>query len=153
MQVVVGDMSTWHRAADPVLNSDLEALAATQGRVVTIGSSAAAAPKLAAAAADAARPSAAEGESIVTVVFPHDISWQPAAADGAGDGSAPGAAALNGAAPAAEVAGPAAGPGAAAADGDSEAAAALESEGAKEFICGCAKVSGGGCRVCCTAGA
>ncbi|KAI8469996.1 MAG: thiamine pyrophosphate enzyme, N-terminal TPP binding domain-containing protein [Monoraphidium minutum] len=129
---IVGDMATWHRAADPVLNSDIEALAATQGRVFTIASPAAAAPTLAAAVRAAAAPAAAasEGGSVVTVVFPHDVSWQPAAAPPGGSGGSGTEQSGGG-----EAMMPAAG----AAEGEAAAAAALESEGAREFIRGCAK--------------
>jgi len=91
-------MATWHRAADPVLNSDLESLAATQGHVLRVTAAPEAARMMRQAVAAAAAPVAAAAEGgrgkgpIVTVLFPHDISWQTvaAAAAAAGDGDADG---------------------------------------------------------------
>jgi acetolactate synthase-1/2/3 large subunit len=82
--VVVGDMATWHRSADPVLNCDLESLAATQGRVlkVTAAGDAGSVMRQAVAAAVAGGEGVggadAAASSIVTVLFPHDISWAKA---------------------------------------------------------------------------
>lgn len=81
-------MATWHRAADPVLNCDIESLAATQGRVMRVHTPTDAPTTLTAAVAAASDPSADEGGSVVTVVFPHDVSWQPAVAGERGRGPA-----------------------------------------------------------------
>lgn len=78
MVVVVGDMATWHRAADPPLNGDIEALARSQGPVLRVRGAAEAAATMSEAVARAVRPAAPDDHlgSVVTVVFPHDVSWQ-----------------------------------------------------------------------------
>jgi hypothetical protein len=150
-QVIVGDMATWHRAADPVLNSDIEALAATQGRVMRVASPAAAGPTLAAAVAAASAPAAPEGgggegegpagpSNVVTVVFPHDVSWQKAVAAGdETDGGVPSGDCMVVGGPRAMAGAAGAAAGAAVAEAG-VAAAAPQSEGAREFIKRCAKV-------------
>ena len=76
MLVLVGDMATWHRAADPPLNMDIEGLADTvSSRVETVQSIARAPSIMAKAVAAAAEPKAPTESSIVTVILPHDLSW------------------------------------------------------------------------------
>ncbi|KAG2443900.1 hypothetical protein HXX76_002240 [Chlamydomonas incerta] len=92
---LVGDMATWHRANDPPLNSPLESLAgAVSAEVVVVkggGASAAtsgsscshgsSSSQLAAAVAGALGHAEVAttglGGEVVTVIIPHDLSWEP----------------------------------------------------------------------------
>ncbi|GIL62820.1 hypothetical protein Vafri_16971 [Volvox africanus] len=114
---MVGDMATWHRANDPLLNSPIEALAATVSGVVIVAGNLQTASwtsrvdpgcsgvgghcAAAMAAAMAGRPVASHGEAsvpaapperetgeagpeitpvggnVVTIIVPHDLSWEP----------------------------------------------------------------------------
>jgi hypothetical protein len=153
---MVGDMATWHRAADPVLNCDLEALAETVGAVTRIESPGDAArvtrAAVEAATAGAAGTAAAAtgdnfdckhpapqqglqqgsscGPSVVTVIMPHDVSWQPAP-EGANAGP-PAAAASTCSSAAVNGAGGRLGGG----------CGLASHPGAQEFIRGCAEVNG-----------
>ncbi|GAB4823280.1 hypothetical protein N2152v2_010326 [Parachlorella kessleri] len=74
---LVGDMATWHKEADPLLNMDIAALAATVSTSVHTcqrGESLAAA--MSAAAAEARQASAVGGSRVATLVVPHDMSWE-----------------------------------------------------------------------------
>ncbi len=76
---LVGDMATWHAAADPPLASDIPAIAGAVGHVVCVGSRAEAHGAAVAALARCALPAegAAQGSRVVTLILPHDVSWEP----------------------------------------------------------------------------
>ncbi|PSC72378.1 acetolactate synthase large subunit [Micractinium conductrix] len=82
---LVGDMATWHKGADPLLNSDIAALASTVGTHVhacTPGEDLGAA--MAAAVGATAGSRGAPGDSrVATLIVPHDLSWQRSEEDGA----------------------------------------------------------------------
>lgn len=73
-----GDMATWHRPADPLLNSDIPALAATVSshtHVCRPGEDLGAAMTAAVAAATS-RDGSAGSSRVATLVVPHDLSWE-----------------------------------------------------------------------------
>ncbi len=76
---LAGDMATWHQAADPLLSSDISALAHTVSRhmhTCTPGEDLGAA--MAAAVAATAAPAGASGSRVATLIVPHDLSWEHA---------------------------------------------------------------------------
>jgi acetolactate synthase-1/2/3 large subunit len=81
MLVLVGDHATWHRASDPPLNMDIEAVAGTVShKILTVQSTAVAPSVMAQAIATASEPKPPGESGIVTVLLPHDLSWKPTAA-------------------------------------------------------------------------
>lgn len=79
-----GDMATWHHPADPLLNSDIPALAGTVSshtHVCVPGEDLGAAMAAAVAAATCTAGSAG-GSRVVTLVVPHDLSWERGEAAG-----------------------------------------------------------------------
>lgn len=73
-----GDMATWHGPADPLLSSDIPALAATVSshtHVCLPGEDLGAAMAAAVAAATCSAGSAG-GSRVATLVVPHDLSWE-----------------------------------------------------------------------------
>lgn len=110
--VLVGEHATWHKAADPALAQNIQALAATVSReVLTVsnpelvvsrvqqaltalaqpvrtissnanasGSGSSTSPQPAATGLADVTVQVCSGSRVVTLVFPHDISWAPAAA-------------------------------------------------------------------------
>ncbi|KAL4420103.1 hypothetical protein ABPG77_000584 [Micractinium sp. CCAP 211/92] len=81
---LVGDMATWHRPADPLLNSNIPALAGTVSshtHVCVPGEDLGAAMTAAVAAATCPTGSAG-GSRVVTLVVPHDLSWERGEAAG-----------------------------------------------------------------------
>ena len=81
-------MATWHKAADPLLNSDIPALAHTVSchtHTCAPGEDLGEAMAAAVVAASAAPGSAGAGgggagsSRVATLIVPHDLSWQPAA--------------------------------------------------------------------------
>ncbi|KAL4444371.1 hypothetical protein ABPG75_012108 [Micractinium tetrahymenae] len=91
---LVGDMATWHAPADPLLSSDIPALAGTVSghtHVCQLGEDLGAA--MTAAVAAAMRPAGSAGGSrVATLVVPHDLSWERREAAGANAGTKPRAA-------------------------------------------------------------
>lgn len=78
--VLVGDMSTWHKDKDPLLNMDIHALATTVSCSVTsITDSTEAVAAIQQAVAAMTVPGAVGESRVATLVCPHDISWQNAA--------------------------------------------------------------------------
>jgi acetolactate synthase-1/2/3 large subunit len=74
--VLIGDMSTWHRDADALLNMDIEALASTVScstNRITAADKAPAAMRAAIAAALAPKP--VDTSFVSTLILPHDLSW------------------------------------------------------------------------------
>lgn len=74
---LVGEMATWHKAADPLLNMNIESIAGTVSdhvRTCTAGDDLYAA--MAEACLWARRPKAVGGSSISTLIVPHDMSWE-----------------------------------------------------------------------------
>lgn len=76
---LIGDMATWHKAADPILNMDIEALARTVSqRVITPKSGSAS--DLATAMTEACRTTEKldriGGSRVTTLIVPHDMSWE-----------------------------------------------------------------------------
>lgn len=70
-------MATWHKAADPLLNSDIPSLAATASAATHVcapGEDLGAA--MAAAVAATRAPGSAGASRVVTLIVPHDLSWQ-----------------------------------------------------------------------------
>lgn len=70
-------MATWHKGADPLLASDIQALASTVSRhthTCRLGEEPGAA--MAAAVAATAGPGGAGGSRVATLIVPHDLSWQ-----------------------------------------------------------------------------
>lgn len=72
---VIGDMATWHKDADPLLNMDIRALAQTVSRqVITVTPGVE--EESMARACDISNSSSVAGQPrIVTLVVPHDVSW------------------------------------------------------------------------------
>lgn len=98
-------MATWHQAADPLLASDIAALAGTVSRHVHAcapGEDLGAA--MAAAVAATAAPAGASGSRVATLVVPHDLSWERMEQPANGS-SLPASILLNRAAAAAGIAG------------------------------------------------
>lgn len=76
-------MATWHQAADPLLHSDISALAATVSRHVhTCAAGEDLVGAMASAVAAACAPAAVGASRVATLIVPHDLSWER-------DGSAP----------------------------------------------------------------
>ncbi|KAI3427920.1 hypothetical protein D9Q98_006312 [Chlorella vulgaris] len=79
---LVGDMATWHKAADPLLNSDIGALAAAVSchtHTCQPGenlSAAMAAAVAATAIGGEGASQAAGGSRVATLIVPHDLSWE-----------------------------------------------------------------------------
>jgi acetolactate synthase-1/2/3 large subunit len=74
---VVGDMASWHSAADPLLNMDIDALAGTVSRtVVRCATEDSPAARMAEACAAAASPAPAGAPRVATLIVPHDLSWE-----------------------------------------------------------------------------
>ena len=74
---LVGEMATWHKAADPLLNMNIESIAGTVSghvRTCTTGDDLYAA--MAEACLWARRPRAVDSSSISTLIVPHDLSWE-----------------------------------------------------------------------------
>ena len=74
---LVGEMATWHKAADPLLNMDIESIAWTVSshvRTCVEGNDLYAA--MAEACLVARKPRAINGSGISTLIVPHDLSWQ-----------------------------------------------------------------------------
>lgn len=85
--LLAGDMATWHQAADPLLSSDISALARTVSRHVhscTPGEDLGAA--MASAVAATAAPAGASGSRVATLIVPHDLSWERAEQPANGNG-------------------------------------------------------------------
>lgn len=94
--VLVGEHATWHKAADPPLAQNIQALASTvSGKVLSIAAADSAASTVQEALEALAGPKDASSTSsdvvsrapgvdtcpssrVVTLVFPHDVSWTPA---------------------------------------------------------------------------
>lgn len=78
---LIGDMATWHKTADPLLNMDITALAGTVSKEVINcrqGDDVAMAMRKACASTRAA--DVAGGSRIATLIVPHDMSWERAPA-------------------------------------------------------------------------
>ena len=74
---VIGDMATWHKAADPLLDMDIAALAATVSKeVVSCGDGDSLAVKMSQACAAAKAATPAGHSRIATLVVPHNMSWE-----------------------------------------------------------------------------
>jgi acetolactate synthase-1/2/3 large subunit len=73
---VIGDMASWHKQADPLLNMDIESLAATVSSSV-IQCTLADDPRerMAAAIRAAETPAVAGTSRVSTIIVPHDLSW------------------------------------------------------------------------------
>lgn len=74
---VIGDMATWHKVADPLLNMDIPALATTVSKwvhVCGLGEDLGAA--MAAACKETEHAEAVSGSRIATIIIPHDVSWE-----------------------------------------------------------------------------
>jgi len=81
-------MATWHKGADPLLNMDIAALAATVSKSVHTcqpGESLGAA--MHAAATEAQQAPAAGGSRVATLVVPHDLSWERSRSSSSGSSS------------------------------------------------------------------
>jgi acetolactate synthase I/II/III large subunit len=84
---LVGDMATWHKAADPLLDMDIPALAGTVSKtVLRIGAGDDPAAKMAEACAATKWADVAGGSRIATVIAPHDVSWERGGGGGGGGG-------------------------------------------------------------------
>ncbi|PRW56678.1 decarboxylase [Chlorella sorokiniana] len=100
---LVGDMATWHQAADPLLSSDISALAHTVSRHVhTCAPGQDLGAAMAAAVSATAAPAGASGSRVATLIVPHDLSWERAKQPANGS-SLPASVLLNQAAAAAGV--------------------------------------------------
>ena len=120
-----GDMATWHQAADPLLSSDISALARTVSRYVhTCAPGEDLGAAMSTAVSATAAPAGASGSRLATLIVPHDLSWERADQPENGSGL-PASALLNRAAVAAGS-GSAASLGAAAQQFVRDAAAALK---------------------------
>lgn len=118
-------MATWHQAADPLLCSDISALAHTVSRHVhTCAPGEDLGAAMSTAVAATAAPAGASGSRLATLIVPHDLSWERADQPANGSGL-PASALLNQAAAAAGSAS-AASLGAAAQQFVRDAAAALK---------------------------
>ena len=74
---LVGEMATWHKSADPLLNMDIESIAgAVSGHVRTCRSGDDLYAAMAEACLVARKPRAINGSAISTLIVPHDLSWQ-----------------------------------------------------------------------------
>ena len=77
--VLVGDMATWHRGADAPLEMDIEALAWTVSRHVTVSEEAGTQARDTLDAVMATQRSDTSGGSrIATLILPHDRTWEKA---------------------------------------------------------------------------
>lgn len=77
MVLLIGDMATWHKGADPLLNMDIPALAGTVSKAVVqcqAGTDVGAGMRAACQATAVA--DAPGGSRIATVIAPHDLSWE-----------------------------------------------------------------------------
>lgn len=76
---VIGAMSTWIQGDDPVLHYDIEALAWTFSRAVLVAQEPGSFPAVLRAAmhAAAAPPDGPGASRVVTVVVPHNRTWEP----------------------------------------------------------------------------
>ena len=73
---LVGCMATWHEAADPLLNMDMQALGITVSKSVVVTPSAGKlADAVSAALVATEKPEQAGGSRISTVIIPHDHTW------------------------------------------------------------------------------
>ncbi|DBA73562.1 TPA: hypothetical protein ACH3X2_009803 [Trebouxia sp. C0005] len=74
---LVGCMASWHEAADPLLNMDINALAKAVSTSVSVISSAAnLASEISAACTVTRKSQPAGGSRISTVIIPHDHTWK-----------------------------------------------------------------------------
>ena len=74
---LVGCMASWHEAADPLLNMNINALATAVSTSVSVTSSAAnLASEISAACAATGKVQPAGGSRISTVIIPHDHTWK-----------------------------------------------------------------------------
>ncbi|EFN57872.1 hypothetical protein CHLNCDRAFT_56997 [Chlorella variabilis] len=83
---LVGDMATWHKAADALLDSDIPALAASVGRhthTCRRGEDLGAAMAAAVAATTEGASAGAGSSRVATLIVPHDLAWER-------EGTAPG---------------------------------------------------------------
>ena len=79
--VLVGEMATWHRGKDSLLEMDVVKLAGTVSKHVHVSLAPGALPNDLTAAVDAVQvPNVVNGSRIATLVMPHDRTWE--AADG-----------------------------------------------------------------------
>ena len=74
---VIGDMATWHKESDPLLNMDIVALANTVSKaVVECKEKDALAARMAEACKVAKAPTPAGASRIATIIVPHNLSWE-----------------------------------------------------------------------------
>jgi len=77
---LIGDMATWHKGADPLLNMDIQALAGTVSKEVV-----ACAPgdnlhaRMTQACISTKAPKHVGGSRVCTLLVPHDLSWERSA--------------------------------------------------------------------------
>ena len=75
---IIGEMATWHRDADPLLNMDIAGLAGTVSSFVTTPNTTAAVATATNDCLDATRRNKAGASSIATLILPHDCAREPA---------------------------------------------------------------------------
>jgi acetolactate synthase I/II/III large subunit len=73
---VIGDMATWHKEADALLNMDVDALASTISKqVFHCGQDDDLEQKMTQACASALEPGQPGQSRVATIIVPHDVSW------------------------------------------------------------------------------
>ena len=74
---LVGEMATWHKGADPLLNMDIESIAGTvSSHVRTCAKGDDLYASMAEACLVARKQRAIDGSGISTLIVPHDLSWE-----------------------------------------------------------------------------
>lgn len=74
---LVGDMATWHKDADPLLNMDIASVASTVAKtIISCHTGDDLYKKMTLAVSETEQAIAVGGSRVVTIIAPHDLSWE-----------------------------------------------------------------------------